>query len=209
MKSENKIKSQSILYQKIAGLLMVIAGIQFMIMVSISETLYPGYNTAIYTLSSLADLPIHEPSATIFNATVFIAGLLVLISSYLIFKSFEGKIFPVLLGILGIGAIGVGIFPGYTGNMHVIFSLTSFTFGSLAVLASFTILRDSLLKYVIPVLGAIAFIDILSVIILQDASPFMALGEGGAERLIVYPVILGIIALGGYLNGSIPIESKQ
>lgn len=29
MKSENKIKSQSILYRKIAGLMMVIAGIQF------------------------------------------------------------------------------------------------------------------------------------------------------------------------------------
>jgi hypothetical protein len=66
-----------------------------------------------------------------------------------------------------------------------------------------------LLKYVIPVLGAIAFIDILSVTLLQDASPFMVLGEGGAERLIVYPVILGIIALGGYLNGSIPVEPKQ
>ena len=66
------------LYQKIAGLLLVISGIQFMLLVSIAETLYPGYNTAKYDLSSLADLPIHEPSATIFNATVFIAGLFVL-----------------------------------------------------------------------------------------------------------------------------------
>jgi hypothetical membrane protein len=188
---------------------MVIAGIQFMLMVSISETLYPGYNTAIYTLSSLADLPIHEPSATIFNATVFIAGLLVLVSSYLIYKQFEGKIFPVLLGLLGIGAMGVGIFPGYTGNTHVIFAMTCFIFGSLALLTSFTILRDSWLKYIISVLGAIAFVDILLVIFMQDSSPFMVLGVGGTERLIVYPVILGIIALGGYLSGSIPIESKQ
>ena len=199
---------KNILYQKIAGLLMVIAGIQFMLMVTISETFYPGYNTAQYSLSSLADLPIYEPSATIFNATTFIAGLLVLISSYLIYKRFGKKIFPVLLGILGIGAIGVGIFPGYTGNTHVIFSLTSFTFGSLAILTSFTILKDSWLKYVLPVLGAIAFLDILFVIVLQDANPFMVFGEGGAERLIVYPIILSVIALGGYLSGSIPSESK-
>ncbi len=198
----SKTETKSILYQKIAGLLMVISGIQFMLLVSIAETLYPGYNTAKYDLSSLADLPIHEPSSTIFNVTVFIAGLLVFIAAYFIYKRYQGKIFPVLLGLLGIGAMGVGIFPGYTGNAHVIFAMTSFIFGSLAMLASFTILRESLLKYVLIVLGAVAFIDILLVIILQDMSPFMAFGTGGAERLIVYPVILGVIALGGYLTGS-------
>ncbi|MEL7670608.1 DUF998 domain-containing protein [Methanobacterium sp.] len=203
----SKNETKSILYQKTAGLLMVISGIQFMLLVSIAETLYPGYNTAKYDLSSLADLPIHEPSSTIFNVTVFVAGLLVFIAAYFIYKRYHGKIFPVLLGLLGIGAIGVGIFPGYTGNVHVIFAMTSFLFGSLAMLASFTILRDSLLKYVLIVLGAVAFIDILLVIILQDMSPFMVFGTGGTERLIVYPVILGVIALGGYLTGSIHQES--
>ena len=203
----SKNETKSILYQKTAGLLMVISGIQFMLLVSIAETLYPGYNTAKYDLSSLADLPIHEPSATIFNVTVFIAGLLIVIASYLIYKRYHGKIFPAFLGLLGIGAMGVGIFPGYTGNVHVIFAMASFIFGSLALLASFTILKDSLLKYILIVLGAIALLDILLVIILQDASPFMAFGIGGTERLIVYPVILGVIALGGYLTGSIHQES--
>jgi len=202
-----KSKTESLFYQKIAGLLLIISGIQFMLLVSIAETLYPGYNTAKYDLSSLADLPIHEPSATIFNVTVFIAGLFVIIASYLIYKRYRGKIFPVFLGLLGIGAMGVGIFPGYTGGTHVIFAMTSFIFGSLALLTSFTILRDSLIKYILIVLGAVALLDILLVIILQDANPFMAFGIGGTERLIVYPVILGIIALGGYLMGSIPQES--
>ena len=203
MKIMSKNETKSVLYQKTAGLLMVISGVQFMLLVSIAETLYPGYNTAIYDLSSLADLPIHEPSATIFNVTVFTAGLLIFIAAYLIYKRYHGKIFPAFLGLLGIGAMGVGIFPGYTGNAHVIFAMTSFLFGSLALLTSFTILKDSSLKYILTVLGAVAFIDILLVIILQDASPFMAFGTGGTERLIVYPVILGVIALGGYLTGSI------
>ena len=206
MKIMSKNETKSIIYQKTAGLLMVISGIQFMLLVSIAETLYPGYNTAIYDLSSLADLPIHEPSATIFNVTVFTAGLLVFIAAYLIYKRYQSKIFPAFLGLLGIGAMGVGIFPGYTGNVHVIFAMASFIFGSLALLTSFTILKDSLLKYILTVLGAIALLDILLVIILQDASPFMAFGIGGTERLIVYPVILGVIALGGYLTGSIHQE---
>ena len=198
-----KSKTESLFYQKMAGLLLIISGIQFMLLVSIAETLYPGYNTAKYDLSSLADLPIHEPSATIFNVTVFIAGLFVIIASYLIYKRYRSKIFPVFLGLLGIGAMGVGLFPGYTGGAHVIFAMTSFIFGSLALLTSFTILRDSLIKYILIVLGAVALLDILLVIILQDANPFMAFGIGGTERLIVYPVILGIITLGGYLMGSI------
>lgn len=202
-----KFKTQSsILYQKIAGLLLVIGGIQFMLMVTIAETLYPGYNTGTYDLSSLADLPVHEPSATIFNVTVFVTGLFVLIASFLIYKRFKSKIFPVLLGILGIGAMGVGIFPGYTGNIHTIFAMISFIFGSLALLTSFTILQDSMLKYILPVLGAIAFLDILLVIILQEANPFMVFGIGGTERLIVYPVILGIIALGGYMTGPVHLQ---
>lgn len=203
----SKNETKSILYQKTAGLLMVISGIQFMLLVSIAEALYPGYNTARYDLSSLADLPIHEPSATIFNITVFMAGLLVFIAAYLIYKRYRGRIFPAFLGLLGIGAMGVGIFPGYTGGTHIIFAMTSFLFGSLALLTSFTILKNSLLKYILIVLGAVAFIDILLVIILQDANPFMAFGTGGTERLIVYPVILGVIALGGYLAGSIHPES--
>jgi hypothetical membrane protein len=113
-----KIKS-NILCQEIAGLLLVIGSIQFMLLVTIAETLYPGYNTGNYDLSSLADLPIHEPSATIFNITVFIAGLFVLIASYLIYIRFKSRIFPALLGILGIRAMGVGLFQD-TLEMHML-----------------------------------------------------------------------------------------
>lgn len=206
IRSKNEIKLKNALYQKIAGLLLVIGSIQFMLLVTIAETLYPGYNTGNYDLSSLADLPIHEPSATIFNITVFIAGLFVLIASYLIYKRFESRIFPAFLGILGVGAMGVGILPGYTGNAHIIFAMASFIFGSLALLTSFTILQESWLKYVLLVLGAISFLDILLVIILQDTSPFMVFGIGGTERLIVYPVILGLIALGGHMMGSTSLD---
>lgn len=166
IKFKNEMKS-NVLYQKIAGLLLIIGSIQFMLFVTIAETLYPGYNTGINTLSDLADLPIYEPSATIFNITVFLLGLCLAVVSYLIYKLFKAKIFPALLVISGIGIMGVGIFPGHTGGTHVLFAMTSFIFGSLAVITSFTILRDSLLKYIIPVLGAIGFIDLLLVIIFR------------------------------------------
>ncbi len=51
------------------------------------------------------------------------------------------------------------------------------------------------------VLGAISFLTLTSYIILGDSSPMAALGIGGIERWIVYPVILWVIAFGGYLSG--------
>jgi hypothetical protein len=87
--------------------------------------------------------------------------------------------------------------------------MASFIFGSLALLTSFTILQKSWLKYILLVLGAISFLDILLVIILQDTSPFMVFGIGGTERLIVYPVILSLIALGGHMMGSTSLEKLE
>jgi hypothetical protein len=36
---------------------------------------------------------------------------------------------------------------------------------------------------------------------LGNSSPLAAMGEGGGERWIAYPIILWVMALGGYLMG--------
>jgi hypothetical protein len=50
-------------------------------------------------------------------------------------------------------------------------------------------------------LGGIALLVLLSLFVPgQESSPFVnTLGIGGAERLIVYPVVLWLVTLGGYL----------
>ena len=51
------------------------------------------------------------------------------------------------------------------------------------------------------VLGFIALITILSVFLVGvgPSNPLNYFGRGGAERLIIYPIILYFTALGGYL----------
>ena len=55
-------------------------------------------------------------------------------------------------------------------------------------------------------LGAGSLLTLVSCILLGDDSPMAAFGIGGIERWIVYPVILWVIAFGGYLSGRADYE---
>jgi hypothetical protein len=50
-------------------------------------------------------------------------------------------------------------------------------------------------------LGAVSLATLVSYMLLGDASPFAVFGLGGLERWIVYPIVLWIIAFGGYVTG--------
>ena len=56
-------------------------------------------------------------------------------------------------------------------------------------------------RYLSILLGAVSLLTLASYMALGDASPMASLGIGGFERWIVYPVIVWIIAFGGYLLG--------
>ena len=54
----------------------------------------------------------------------------------------------------------------------------------------------------ISILGLIALITIVSPFIygMGPTNPLDVFGKGGSERLIIYPIILYLTALGGYLT---------
>jgi hypothetical protein len=51
-------------------------------------------------------------------------------------------------------------------------------------------------------LGVINLACLVSYFTLGDANPMWALGVGGAERWVAYPVLLWAMGFGGYLAGS-------
>ncbi len=189
-------------YYKAAGILLLISCLQFFLAVNFAETQFPGYSVAKNTLSDLGGtLPPVEPSATIFNLSVIIMGILVLAAVYLILKSGGCRLFSSCLAISAIGAVGVGLFPEYTGGIHTFFSLIVFLFGSLAVIFSYRLGLNIPMTIVSLITGLVALIFILSFIVSYGNNPFVAyLGVGGAERFIAYPTLLYITALGGYLT---------
>ncbi len=192
-------------YCKVAGILLSVGCIQFLLAVNFAQTQFPGYSSTKDTLSTLGgSVPLVEPSAMVFNLSVIIFGILILIVAYLILKSGGARIFSVLLAISAAGAIGLALFPQYTGNTHSFFALVAFLFGSLATIFSYRLGLNKPLVVISLVLGVPALVLLLLVIIFRFGgliNPLeIYLGVGGNERFIAFPPILYLIALGGYLT---------
>jgi hypothetical membrane protein len=191
-------------YYKIAGIILVIGCLQFLLAVNLAETQFPGYSIAKNTFSDLGGtLPPVEPSALIFNISIILLGILSLAAVYLILKSGGCRLFSTCLALFAVGAVGVGLFPEYTGQTHIIFASMGFLFGSLAVLFSYRLGLNIPMILVSFVMGLISLLTFLSLFVLGigTSNPIISyLGVGGTERFIVYPGLFYFTALGGYLT---------
>lgn len=189
-------------YYRAAGIILLIATVQFFMAVNLAETQYPGYNIAKNTLSDLGGtLPPVEPSSAIFNISIILMGILSLTSVYLILKSGGCRLFSACLILCAIGAVGVGVFPKYTGSAHIIFSFITFFFGCLAVIFSYRLGLNIPMVIVSMITGLIPLTIIIGTLLFGFNTPLINyLGMGGTERFVVYPLLFYLTALGGYLT---------
>ena len=190
-------------YYKMAGILLVISGIMYVIAINIGESLFPGYSIATNSLSDIGGmLPLIQPAATIFNVVNIIVGVLIISSVYLILKSGGCRLFSSCLAIFGFSIVALGVFPEYTHGIHVAFATIAFFFGSFSLLFSYRLGINIPMTIISIILGLIALITILTPLIfgIGPNNPLDILGKGGAERLIIYPIIMYLTALGGYLT---------
>lgn len=189
-------------YYRGAGILLLIAAFQFFMAINLAETQFPDYSTTTNTLSHLGGaIPPVEPSTSIFNMSVIFLGILSLFSVYLILKSGGCRLFSSCLAISALGAVGVGLFPSYTGSIHMFFALLTFIFGILAVLFSYRLGLNIPMVIVSMFIGIISLSIIISGLVWGlNNSIITYLGIGGAERFITYPILFYFTALGGYLT---------
>ena len=188
-------------YRKVAGALVFVGGAQFVLGMLVAEALYPGYSVSQNYISDLGA----GPSAVIFNSSVFLFGLTIVVSAYFVHRSLKERLVAGLLVLAGVGAMGVGLFPENYPAMHEIVSDIAFIFGGLLPIASYRVLGKPL-SYLSVVMGVLS----LSAMVLLSAQYsfslgeqyFLGLGPGGMERMIAYPIVLWATALGGYLMAS-------
>ena len=190
-------------YYKMAGILLVISGIMYVIAINIGESLFPGYSIATNSLSDIGGmLPLIQPAATLFNVVNIVVGVLIISSTYLILKSGGCRLFSSCLAIFGFCIAALGVFPEYTQGIHGAFAIIAFFFGSFSLLFSYRLGINIPMTIISIILGLIALITILSPFIfgIGPNNPLDIFGKGGAERLIIYPIIMYLTALGGYLT---------
>lgn len=151
--------------QSVAGLLLFLAGVVALMGIITAEAYYPAiYTTVNNEISDLGSTRppnpiIHQPSATIFNMTMIVVGLLVLSAVYYLSRVKTRKLFLVPLGLFGLGIFGVGLFPGNT-TPHAYFALITFMSGGVSAILSAKVITGPY-KYPSIALGTIALFTLV------------------------------------------------
>jgi hypothetical membrane protein len=178
---------------RLAGAVLCIGNIQFFLVMTIAEALYPGYSISSNFISDLGV----GPTGLLFDASIILLGICILVAAILLYHASPWWLFNISLGLTGIAAAGVGIFPETLGVFHIIAAAATFLFGAISAIGSYYVTRAPL-SYISLFLGLFS----IASFILFAGSMFTGIGPGGMERMIAYPIILWGIALGGYLMGS-------
>lgn len=176
--------------RKVAGALLFVASVQFLLILVIVEAQYPDYSICKNYISDLGV----GCTALAFNSSVFVLGILMIAGAYFVHKAFKFRVFTVLLIIAGIGAMGVGLFPEDVPVIHSIVSLITFLFGGLSAIVSYKLLNPPL-SYFSVLLGVLS----LGALVLFASGTYLGLGAGGMERMIAYPTLLWGVGFGSSL----------
>jgi hypothetical membrane protein len=191
---------------RIGGTLLVLAGSTILMGIITAEALYPGaFSTGGNEISDLGgtrppDSVVLQPSAAIFDLSMVAIGLLIMSASWFVQGALGRRSVTIPIAVLGFGALGVGLFPGNTGTPHALFAMTTFVAGGVAAVSAGRVATGPF-RMLSVLLGATALVTLGLYVLLGDASPMARLGIGGVERWIVYPIVLWVVAFGGYLSG--------
>jgi hypothetical membrane protein len=175
---------------KVAGTLFFIAASQFVLGLVVAEALYPNYSISGNYISDLGV----GPSSMIFNSSVFLLGLLLIVGAYFLQRAFNSKTLTMFLVLTAIGVMGVGVFTENSGSIHSVVSFIAFLFGGLSAIFSF-----KLLKTPFSLLAVILGLMTLGSLVLFAGKIYLGLGSGGMERMVVYPILMWGAGFGGHL----------
>ena len=199
---------QIVMYPRetITGTLFFVAVTQFLFCITIAEALYPGYSISANYISDLGV----GPSSIIFNSSVFILGFSLILGTYFLRNNPDFKTVNILLFLVGLSAMGVGVFTKDFPLTHGVVSSMTFFFVGLSAISSFKVFKKPL-SLISVILGAITLVALslfsigmitsgsITSNIVYDSNFYLGLGPGGMERMIVYPVVMWLAGLGIYL----------
>jgi hypothetical membrane protein len=184
-----------------AGFAIFFGSVQFGILLIVAESVYPGYSVSLNYVSDLgATCPssgscvIDQPASIVFSSSIILLGVSILLGAYFLQKEFHWTPASALIGLAGVGALGVGLFPETTGIVHSLFSLMVFLFSGLSAIVAARFQKKPLF-YLSIILG---FATLIALLLYVDGD-YLGLGVGGMERMVVYPVLLWGIGFGGHL----------
>jgi hypothetical membrane protein len=183
---------------QLAGLALLAMAAGFMTVIMLAASIAPGYDFAGGAISDLGVIP---ETALLFNASLAAVGILNLFAGWLLFRSRRSVAVLAVFLLAGIGAVGGALFPLDRGGLHTIFALLAFVTFNLEPLVIGLASRGwlRLVSVLVTIIG-LAFVGVMMVGDGGNPAAFGPINHGGAERMIVYPVMLWLLAYGGFLT---------
>jgi hypothetical membrane protein len=169
-----------------SGVLLFLVGAEFMTAIMLAASLAPNYDIAG---GAISDLGVVDQTALLFNASLVFIGAANLAVGYLLYRSHRRAWILGVFTLAGLGAAGAGIF-----------ALLAFVFFNVEAIACATLVSGPM-RWVSTIAGAVGLAFVALMVIGDSGNPtvFGPIGHGGAERMIVYPAMIWLIAFGGYL----------
>lgn len=127
------------------GLAFALAGIVILMGIITGEALYPEvYTTHDNEISDLGatrppDSVWFQPSRGIFNATMMVSGVLLGLGGIGVLSLRRSRGASVAIIAMGLGVLGVGVFPGEREAIHPLMALTAFVAGGLSAVLSYRV----------------------------------------------------------------------
>jgi len=177
---------------RIIGGLFVLGPAQFLLVLLVGASIVPDYSVHA---NAISDLGVAPSTALLFDASVVAAGVANVAAGRLAYWRHGRRWLLGVFALAGLGSICVGLFPENTGAPHLVAALFAFVFLNVEAIACGFRSRGAL--RVLGILAGLVGLGFLAVFIADAGSGFGALGAGGVERFVVYPVLLWLIAYGG------------
>ena len=181
-----------------AGVILFAMAAQFMLVIMLGASIAPGYDMAT---AAISDLGVIEETALLFNLSLIVVGFLNILAGSLLFRWHERAWLLALFLVAGIGAIGAGVFPLDSGGPHGLFALVAFLAFNLEAVGLAAVTTGPIRVAGDNIAGIVGLLFVVLMAIGDGGNPavFGPIGHGGTERMIVYPVMLWILAFGGWL----------
>jgi hypothetical membrane protein len=188
---------------RLTGALLFILAAQFMTVIMLGASMASGYDVSG---GAISDLGVIGETALLFNVSLMVVGVLNVAAGLLLYRATGRRSLLAVFALAGLGAAGAGLIPLNVSGLHGIFALAAFLFFNVeAVLIGFLVAGPMRAVSWIAGLVGIGFVVLMVIGDAGNPGVFGAIGHGGAERMIVYPVMLWLLAFGGYLMAGGPV----
>jgi hypothetical membrane protein len=189
-----------------AGILFILGSSVFLLLTTAAESIYPNFSLQTNAISDLAAI---GTSTTVIEETaIFAFSICWILGAIYLFRNTGRRGLMILNMIPGIGFFLAGASPENVNLVIHSAGTIGFPLGAIAAILSYRMIRSPF-RYLSLALGTLSLVSTVIIFVgwkvvcgtcgYTAGLSQLALGVGGWESMIIYPLLIWLIGFGNYL----------